>query len=152
MRKAFRFLFLMLNIAAVIALLVSYLSVFIPPDKYWVPALFGLAFPFLVAANLIFVIFWLLVKPKYSLISVLAVLVGWSMLSRYVQFGGSKTENEGIKVLSYNVQHFTGNDELKEKEVANRKVAEHKIKAALRKERVLGELKTICLSLVSDEF
>lgn len=110
----------MLNIAAVIALLVSYLSVFIPPDKYWVPALFGLAFPFLVAANLIFVIFWLLVKPKYSLISVLAVLVGWSMLSRYVQFGGSKTENEGIKVLSYNVQHFTGNDELKEKEVANR--------------------------------
>ncbi len=109
----------MLNIAAVIALFISYLSVLIPPDKYWIPALFGLAYPFLVVANVIFVVFWLFFKPRYSFISIFAVLIGWSMLSRYVQFGAKTTENEGVKVLSYNVQHFTGNDKLSEKDIAN---------------------------------
>lgn len=109
----------MLNIVAVVALFISYLSVLIPPDRYWIPALFGLAYPFLVAANVVFVLFWLLFKPRYSFISIFAVLIGWSMLSRYVQFGAKTTENEGVKVLSYNVQHFTGNDKLSEKEIAN---------------------------------
>ncbi len=108
----------MLNLAVVIALFISYLSVLIPPDKYWIPALFGMAFPFLVAANIVFVVFWLLIKPQYSLISIFAILIGWSMISRYVQFGAKTTESEGVKVLSYNVQHFTGNDKLSEKEIA----------------------------------
>lgn len=97
----------------------SYLSVYIPPDRYWIPSLFGLAFPFLVAANLLFVVFWLLFKPRFMLLSVLAVAVGYGFLGRYVRFSGKDKQPGGVKVLSYNVQHFTGHGTENQKENAN---------------------------------
>lgn len=49
-----------------------------------------------------------MVKPKYMLLSIISILIGWSFLSRYIQFSGKTIENGDIKVLSYNVQNFYG--------------------------------------------
>ena len=89
-KKALLFLFLLLNLAAVFFILLSYFSVWIPPDKWWIPSLFGLAYPFFLSANLLFVVFWLIFKPRYLLISLVAVMLGWGFLSRYFQVGGKK--------------------------------------------------------------
>ena len=42
-------------------------------------------------------------------ISVVAILIGWGFVSRYVQLRGKNIERGDIKVLSYNVQYFKGN-------------------------------------------
>ena len=108
MRKTFIFLLFILNIMAVAALLVSYLAVFIAPDKLWVPAIFGLAYPFILLANLIFVAFWIFVKPRVLFLSLITVLLGGVFINRYFQLTGKSTNDEGIRVVSYNVMLFGG--------------------------------------------
>ncbi|KAF0238209.1 MAG: metal-dependent [Prolixibacteraceae bacterium] len=120
MKKATIYLFLILNILAIAALLFSYLSVFIPPDKFWVSSFFGLAFPFFVAANILFIAIWSFFKPKFLFLSLVAVMVGWGFVNRYFQFSGKNTEDEGIKVISYNVQNFHGKKEANQKASANK--------------------------------
>lgn len=94
---------------------------YVPPDKLWVPSFFGLAFPFIVAANILFVIFWVIIKPRFLFFSLLPLLVGWGFINRYVQFSGRSTDNDGIKVVSYNVHNFAG------KKVAEQKASADKI-------------------------
>jgi endonuclease/exonuclease/phosphatase family metal-dependent hydrolase len=92
----------------IFALLISYLSVYIPPDKFWIPSFFGLAFPFFIAVNILFIVFWVFFKPKFLLFSLISVLVGWGFVNRYVQIFGKSTDKVGIKVVSYNIQNFAG--------------------------------------------
>lgn len=108
MKKFLQIVALILNVIVVLALFVAYLSVYIPPDKYWIPAFFGMAYPFIMVANFLFLIFWILFKPGYALLPILSILIGWGFLSRYIQFSAEKTEDAAIKVVSYNVQFFTG--------------------------------------------
>lgn len=106
MRKIFLNILLLINILLALALAVSYLSVYIPPDKYWIPSLFGMAYPFLLAGNLIFLVFWILLKPRYSLLSMVLIVIGWGFFNRFMQLKGKSSEEAGIKVVSYNVKHF----------------------------------------------
>jgi endonuclease/exonuclease/phosphatase family metal-dependent hydrolase len=107
-KKAFLYLFLGLNFVVVFALLISYLAVFIPPDKLWVPSFFSLAFPIFVLINFIFIAFWLIVKPRFVFFSLVAIVLGWGFIKRYVQFNGNTTEKSGVKIVSYNVHNFEG--------------------------------------------
>jgi len=107
-KKAIQYLVLAINFVAIAALLVSYTAIFIPPDKFWIPSILGLAFPFLLVGNLIFIGFWLFVKPRYIFFSLLTVLLGLVLINRYVQFVGKTTNKEGIKIVSYNVKFFAG--------------------------------------------
>jgi endonuclease/exonuclease/phosphatase family metal-dependent hydrolase len=104
---------------AVGALLISYLSVFVSPDKFWMPSFFGLAFPFILLANLLFIVFWIFVKPKNLVLSLLTILLGWGFVNRYVQFKGRNMGSDGIKVVSFNVANFAGNERTKLKENAD---------------------------------
>lgn len=113
MKKVFFTIVLFFNLLAVLALLISYVSVYIAPDKFWIPALFGLAYPFLLAANVIFVVLWLFLKPRNLLFSLVFILLGWSFLGKYFQFKGETSNTTDIKVLSYNVGHFLGNNSKK---------------------------------------
>jgi endonuclease/exonuclease/phosphatase family metal-dependent hydrolase len=119
-KKAFIYLFFLLNIIVAFALLVSYLAVFIPPDKFWVPSFFSLAFPIFVSINFIFVIFWAFVKPRFLFLSLVALVLGWGFILRYIQFNGSTSEKSGTKVISYNVHNFQGNGESDQKENADK--------------------------------
>lgn len=110
----------MLNWLAVLALILSYLSVYIPPDRQWLPSLFGLAYPVIVSVAGGFIIFWLITKPRYILLSLVPIVVGWGFLSRYVQLAGEKTDKGEVKVLSFNVQHFHAEGSRSEKEKADK--------------------------------
>ena len=125
MKKTFEYLFLLLNFLVILALLISYLAVYIPPDKFWIPSFFGLAFPFFVVANILFIVFWVIFKPKFLLFSLISVLIGWGFVNRYVQFSGKSTNKEGIRVVSYNVQNFAG------KTLADQKASANKIQEFL---------------------
>lgn len=118
MKRAIFYIVMGFNLLAVFALLASYFSVYIPPDNWWLPSLFGLAYPFILLVNLFFVLFWLLINPRYLFISLVAVVVGAGVLGKYFQISGDEIENGDIKVLSYNVMHFNGNGLDSQKETA----------------------------------
>jgi endonuclease/exonuclease/phosphatase family metal-dependent hydrolase len=102
-------LFLFLNALAVLPLLGSYLAAYIPPESFWPIAFLGLAFPALVFINLLFVFFWLFLLRKYFLISVIAILIGWSHIGAHIRFNSKVDESDltdKIKVMSYNVRLF----------------------------------------------
>ncbi len=123
MKRALQNIFLTINLIVVLALFIAYLSVYISPDKYWIPSLFGLAYPFIIIGNLIFIGFWLLFKPRYLLLSLISILVGWGFVSRYVQLNGKEIEKGDVKVISYNVKYFIGNANLTQKENADKIVS-----------------------------
>ena len=93
------------NICFGLAILASYIAPWINPESFEYVSLFGLFFPFLVFANLVFVLFWLYKKPKKALLSVVCLLLGWSSIGGMIQFGNSETsDKEAIKILSYNLR------------------------------------------------
>ncbi len=99
---------LIVNLVAVVALLGSYISQYIPPDKWWAPSILGLVYPYLLAVNLFFIVLWLILKPRHMFFSLLAILIGWGVLSRFLQLQGKRSEVADISVVSYNVKNFTG--------------------------------------------
>lgn len=102
-------LFLLLNIILVLPLLCSYLAAYIPPDRFWPIAFIGLAYPILVIANLLFVVFWLILVRKYFIISLIAIALGWPHILTHIRFNNARESEHKlpeIKVLSYNVRLF----------------------------------------------
>ncbi len=101
---------LYVNIGVVIALILSYLSRFISPvDFVWL-AFLGLGYPFILFVNIVFVIYWLIRRKLFFLISLIAILLGGKNLSNTFTFTVSdykpKSNAKQIKVLSYNVRLF----------------------------------------------
>ncbi len=107
-KKLTKNIILIFNIIAIMALAGSYLSQYIPPDKWWAPSLLGLGYPYILAVNLLFILIWLMIKPVNTLFSVLAIIAGWGVLSRFIQLSGKESDTRGIRVVSYNVKTFTG--------------------------------------------
>ncbi|HET6559707.1 MAG TPA: endonuclease/exonuclease/phosphatase family protein [Prolixibacteraceae bacterium] len=119
MKQVSVYTLLLLNIIAVIAIGMASVSVFISPAVFWIPALFGMAYPYLLVVNVIFVILWLFTRPKYALISLVVILAGYNNISNYLQLSGEKTDERGIRVISYNVKYFMGMTDQPNKENAD---------------------------------
>lgn len=95
------------NIAAIL-LLLSYISIYISPDQFWIFAFLGIAYPFLLFINILFIFFWLFQLKKHLFLSLIIILIGFSPLQRTFKFRSKnieKTDNQ-IKLLSYNVRLF----------------------------------------------
>jgi len=98
---------LITNIVFVAALLLSYLSVYINPSALAFPALFGLAYPYLLLVNILFVIFWVTLLKKEALISVAAILLGIGYMHNFIRLTNHGEEvKPDIKLISYNLRLF----------------------------------------------
>jgi len=107
LKKIIYRIFLTANILFAGSLLLSYLAVEINPDKFAFPALFGLAYPYLLLANLIFVIIWALFLRPEAFLSALVIAIGITHFSNYLKLvrpSGDKTGT--FKVMSYNLRLF----------------------------------------------
>lgn len=88
-------------------MLVAYVSVYITPEKLWFPALFGLAYPYLLFINFLFVIFWMYHKKWVFLFSLLTIILGWNYLKETFQINFNNIEHaqtENFKLLTYNIR------------------------------------------------
>lgn len=103
-------LLLLAHVLLLIALLFGYLAAYIPPDSFWPFAFAGLLFPWLAVLNLLLLPLWLLIRPKYALISLLTTVLLWGRLSNYLQYSREpaaiETSEAHINILSYNVRLF----------------------------------------------
>jgi len=101
------------NICCGLALLASYLSPWINPESFEYISLFGLFFPIFVFLNILFVIYWIFKEIKYSIFSILVLILGWTSLGGLMQMGNSESsEEETIRLLTYNVRglHIKSSD------------------------------------------
>lgn len=100
------------NLFAVIALLLSYLASYLNPSSFWITPFFGLAYPAILLINVLFVIYWLIRWPRFSLISGIAILAGWTVVLNYIGFRENtaimvpKSSESFIRVMTYNVHNF----------------------------------------------
>lgn len=98
---------LAVNIFFAVTLLISYLAVIISPGDLALPAFFGLAYPYLLVINIIFVIVWTMLLRYEAVISLVIIILGFNHFSNYIKLirpSGDKTNT--YKVLSYNVRLF----------------------------------------------
>src|ERR1700761_8635183 len=73
-------LMLWLNCLLCLALLVSYLAPIVDPRTIWWLPFFGLAYPSLLVANLIAILYWLIRRRWFVLLSFICIIIGWNML------------------------------------------------------------------------
>jgi len=100
---------LLLNCFAVLSLLLAYAAAAFSPETMGYFTLFGLAYPFALLANLLFMLFWYFKNRRYALISLSSILLGPAHLTAFFQisFSGSvDTKSHQLKVLTYNVHVF----------------------------------------------
>jgi len=105
-------IFLWINVLLCIALLISYLAPVTDPRELWLPAFFGLAYPFLLLLNVLMIVFWFIRRKWFYLISIISILIGYNILLNNIGFHwGNKTDvmpkpENAIRVMTYNVHHF----------------------------------------------
>jgi len=114
---------LLLNWIIAVSLLLAYLCVYISPEDFWPLAFFGLAFPILAILNFLMVIFWIMRKKRFFLISLITLVLGLGHIRNFIQtpivgnkeivestldsLDGDKIfHHEPVAFLSYNVRLF----------------------------------------------
>jgi len=96
-----------LNIFAAILLLLAYAAPFIPPDYFWPLAFLGLAYPYVLFVNFMFLLIWILLRSGKVFLPVVTIAVGYFNFTNTYQLIPSPRSNEaGINILSYNVHSF----------------------------------------------
>lgn len=119
MKRFLVYILLFFNLIAVSALVFATVSVYISPEKLWFAALFGMAYPYIIIVNLIFIVLWIFIRIKFALISLIVILAGYNQIGNYLKFYGKQTDKTGIKIISYNVKYFMGTDKFPSKENAD---------------------------------
>jgi endonuclease/exonuclease/phosphatase family metal-dependent hydrolase len=90
-----------------VALLLSYLAVHINPEKFALPAFFGLAYPYILLVNIFMVVLWIALLRFEALISLLIIALGFTHLTNYMQVGKRDENKENtFSVMSYNLRLF----------------------------------------------
>ena len=101
---------LLLNVVVALCLFGAYYSPTTNPSDYWFVSLLGIGYPYLLFINLLFIIYWALSRRFFWLLSLVAIVVGWSHLQTVFALNimAPKKEESKVrfKVMSYNVKNF----------------------------------------------
>ena len=106
------------KIFLIVQLLLTFLflyPLFIKPlPLIWINGFLGLLAPYIVIAQLLLFIFWLLAKPSLSLIPLFTLAIGWETIFSLVAWHpgmnmAQKKKDNICRVISWNVKGFNGN-------------------------------------------
>lgn len=99
-----------MNLVAVAGLLFCTYSTYLNPAEHEVLSLAGLAFPIFLFANWGFIILWLFISTRHSLLSLAGCLLCIMSIRTYIPWNPGRTGAPGksIKLLSYNVMGMGG--------------------------------------------
>jgi endonuclease/exonuclease/phosphatase family metal-dependent hydrolase len=112
-RHIFRNLFIIINSIVALLFLIGCLVPFLNPATWWFMGFFGLMFPYLALMLLLFVFFWLILKPKYFLLPLITLLIGYKQLgvlfavNKFNSFT-EKKDSARIRVINWNIRSLEG--------------------------------------------
>jgi len=109
----FNIIVFLINNLVAFALLVSYLAWFINPSDLPIAGVIALGVPILMGVNLIFVLYWLILRKRQFFLSTFCLLLGWWHFNALHQFSPknpAESREDSFRVMSYNVRifHFPG--------------------------------------------
>jgi endonuclease/exonuclease/phosphatase family metal-dependent hydrolase len=91
-------------------LLLAYLAPFVHPNTLKIIPFFGLAYPLILLFSLIIFVLWGIINLRWAIAVVTVLLVGGKLHFRMIATGSdpenTPTNNDGLKVMSYNVRLF----------------------------------------------
>lgn len=121
MKRILRKFILYANVAFAVFLILSFLSPHLSPEKIWFPAFLGLAYPYILLVNVLFLFGWIFLKRKELVISLLAIILGWGTFTDYLSIRPFRLMKKGhyttmvrkqrkadhqLKFVSFNVRAF----------------------------------------------
>jgi endonuclease/exonuclease/phosphatase family metal-dependent hydrolase len=111
-RRFTKFVFLAVNCLVAVVFLLACLAPYLNPKKWWPVSLIGLAFAFIAVTLIAFLLFWLVFKPKYMLISIVTLVIGYKSIAVFFAFNvpdkfDYNKEKESLRVVHWNVARFT---------------------------------------------
>ena len=110
-RRITKIIFIILNILAAVAFLLACLASGLDPVKWWMIALLGLAFGYIFITLIAFILFWLVIKPRFILVSLLPMLIGYKSIAVFFGLQVSEKFNYQkpatvLRVAHWNVARF----------------------------------------------
>lgn len=110
MKRIVKGLFVALNMAVALLLLLSTLARAVPPSRLLLPSLLSYAFFPLLLVNVLFVLLWLMAGSKWFLLSVLMIVTRAGFVPLYVQFGSAAAPEAGdtLRVMTFNLHGCYG--------------------------------------------
>ncbi len=118
MKRSIHRLITALSILFIAGIILSYLSVWISPEKLWLLSIFGLFYPYFLIANLGLLIYWTFRNRKTALLILVVILSGTIHIRNHYQFRGTKGNDDivlsrdrqenrkTVKILTFNVKLF----------------------------------------------
>jgi endonuclease/exonuclease/phosphatase family metal-dependent hydrolase len=96
-----------INFLVAVASFFTFYSVEISPEKFWIAGFVSWLTPSLLLLNVLFLIFWLLVKPLRMVLSGAVLVLGFKFVQSTFSLSiAHDPDPQSIKVLSYNVRVF----------------------------------------------
>jgi hypothetical protein len=100
--KTLKKIALVLNIIAALLLLASYLAVYISPEKTVAVALLPFVYVAFLITNAVFVLFWIFMNWKFSLISAVSMIIGirfFGLIFPVLSFFSGENKPGEIKII-----------------------------------------------------
>lgn len=124
-RNAIKKTLFVLTMLVCLMYLLTLLIPWLNPQRWWLVGFLGLTFPYLFFVLIFIFFFWLIAKPKLSLVPLLALLFGFQQIS--VTFGThwpnadlNKKPDSSLRIVSWNVANMYGLSSNKEIKQHNR--------------------------------
>lgn len=111
LRKISRNFLILLNVVFSALFIAGCYAYAFDPVKYWFTGLLALGAFYLMLVVLFFLIFWLIVKPPLSLLSIITFVIVWSPAQNIFQFRFAddftvKKSAGTLRIMNWNVEHF----------------------------------------------
>lgn len=104
-------IFLFVHITIALLFLLASLAPYLNPKHWWFLSFLGLGFVVFLVLLILFILFWIIFSPRYTLISIVALLIGWKAISVFItlrpapDFYIQKAPN-ALRVMHWNVARF----------------------------------------------
>jgi endonuclease/exonuclease/phosphatase family metal-dependent hydrolase len=113
-RNFTRHLFIILNGLAVLLFLLACANSFLHPGKWWLISMLGLIFPYLFLFVICFFLVTLFLRSfrRWSLLSLAALLIGWSNIRHFMamhpgnRFSETRQSGTTLRILTWNIRSF----------------------------------------------
>jgi endonuclease/exonuclease/phosphatase family metal-dependent hydrolase len=103
--------FIISNAVLAVLFLLGCYGGYLNPQTFWPVGFLTLAAFYFFVLLLLFILFWLFVKARLSLISIVTILLAWGPVRQIIPLRFSSTFNkekttDALRVMSWNVEHF----------------------------------------------